>query len=63
MRLKALLNIAVFFLTIILTTTAALPYDATYNFTQPSPELVSGFKAKAGPTKGGPYTVTVDCHS
>lgn len=46
---------------IVLAAAAAHAYDATYNFTQPSPELVSGFRAKAGPTKGGPYTVTVDC--
>ena len=39
----------------------AWAYDATYNFTQPSPELVSGFRAKAGATKGGPYIITVDC--
>lgn len=42
-------------------TSKAAAYDATYTFTQPSPELVAGFKAKAGSSKGGPYTITVDC--
>lgn len=39
----------------------AFAYDATYNFSQPKAELVAGFKAKAGPTAGGPYTISVDC--
>ena len=40
---------------------SAFAYDATFNFSQQYPELVSGWRAKAGPTKGGPYTRTVDC--
>lgn len=36
-------------------------YDATFNFQQTTPELVSGWKIKAGPTKGGPYPTVVDC--
>lgn len=39
----------------------AFAYDATYNFSQPSAELVSGWKAKASATKGGPYNLVVDC--
>lgn len=48
-------------LSVIMVAAAAHAYDTTYNFTQPSPELVSGFRAKAGATKGGPYIITVDC--
>ena len=36
-------------------------YDATFNFSQTTPELVAGWKIKAGPTKGGPYPTVVDC--
>ena len=36
-------------------------YDATANFSQSQPELVSGFFFKAGPTKGGPYPSVTDC--
>lgn len=46
---------------VILVAAAAHAYDATYTFTQPSPELVSGWKTKAGPTPGGPYPSVVDC--
>lgn len=51
----------IFPILILLSASIASAYDATFNFTQPSPERVSGFKAKAGATKGGPYTITVDC--
>lgn len=39
----------------------AFAYDATFNFTQQYPELVAGWKIKAGPTKGGPYPHVIDC--
>jgi hypothetical protein len=38
-----------------------LAYDATFNFSQQYPELVAGWKIKAGPTKGGPYPHVIDC--
>lgn len=40
----------------------AFAYDATFNFSQQYPELVAGWKIKAGPTKGGPYPYVLDCH-
>lgn len=40
----------------------AFAYDATFNFSQQYPELVAGWKIKAGPTKGGPYPYVIDCH-
>ena len=46
---------------LLFTTSSAFAYDATFNFTQQYPELVAGWKIKAGQTKGGPYTRTVDC--
>lgn len=51
----------IFLFIILLSASFANAYDAIYNFTQPFPELVSGFKAKAGATEGGPYTIIVDC--
>jgi hypothetical protein len=39
----------------------AFAFDATANFSQAQPELVSGFFFKAGPTKGGPYPSVTDC--
>lgn len=51
----------IFTLTILLSTSFAYAYDATFNFTQQYPELVSGWKIKAGPTKGGPYPYIIDC--
>jgi hypothetical protein len=36
-------------------------YDATGNFSQAQPELVSGWLLKGGPTKGGPYPSITDC--
>ena len=39
----------------------ACAYDATFNFTQQYPELVAGWKIKAGPTKTGPYPHVIDC--
>ena len=36
-------------------------YDATGNFSQPQPELVSGFYFECGPTPGGPYPSVTDC--
>jgi hypothetical protein len=48
-------------MTLVMWAGVAQAYDATYNFTQANPEIISGFKAKAGPTKGGPYPVTFDC--
>lgn len=41
--------------------TEAMAYDATFNFSQQYPELVAGWKIKAGPTKGGPYPYVLDC--
>ena len=40
---------------------SAHAYDATFNFTQQYPELVAGWKIKAGPTKSGPYPHVIDC--
>lgn len=39
----------------------AFAYDATFNFSQQYPELVAGWKIKAGPTKSGPYPYVIDC--
>jgi hypothetical protein len=39
----------------------AFAFDATANFSQAQPELVSGWFFKAGPTKGGPYPSITDC--
>lgn len=39
----------------------AVAYDATANFFQDKPELVSGWNFKSGSTKGGPYPVVTDC--
>lgn len=41
--------------------TLVMAYDAVFTFTQSTPELVAGWKIKAGPTKGGPYPYVVDC--
>lgn len=53
-------------LSLIVAGTLAVPviasaYDATFNFSQSYPELVAGFKAKAGGVKGGPYPTVIDC--
>lgn len=48
-------------LIILLSTSFAYAYDATFNFTQQYPELVNGWKIKAGPTRGGPYPIIIDC--
>lgn len=49
-------------LTLLLTfATSALSYDATGNFSQLQPELVSGFNFECGPTPGGPYPSITDC--
>lgn len=41
--------------------TTAVAYDATANFSQDKPELVSGWNFKTSATKGGPYPVVTDC--
>lgn len=51
----------IFPIIILLSTSFAYAYDATFNFTQQYPELVAGWKIKAGPTKGGPYPIVIDC--
>lgn len=55
------LFIALAVIGVLFSTYVAFAYDATANFSQAHPELVSGFYFKAGPTKGGPYPSVTDC--
>lgn len=48
-------------LVISLVSSTVFAYDIGFNFEQAYPELVSGWKIKASPTKGGPYTLIQDC--
>ena len=53
--------IGILFLALSLYSSTVFAYDVTFNFEQTYPELVSGWKIKASPTKGGPYTLIQDC--
>jgi hypothetical protein len=48
-------------LSILFLASTAFAYDATFTFNQQYPELVAGWKIKAGPTKTGPYPHIIDC--
>lgn len=39
----------------------AFAYDATFNFSHPSPSVVAGFRIKVGAVKGGPYPTIIQC--
>ncbi len=56
--LRSLLAISIL---LILSAVQTFAYDATANFSQAQPELVSGFFLECGPTKGGPYPSVTDC--
>ena len=45
----------------VLTANLAFAYDATFNFSHPSPNVVQSFRIKHGNIKGGPYPNVIQC--